>query len=282
MNKSDKRELNRLQPWWLIPVGVVFFFLCGIVLLFPTEVLQQRLESELTTRLNHPVILSGLSLQIPVGVSIDELTSPSELGPIKFTDISITPSWSSLLSTTPAAQIAAQFFAGTIEAKIDTTQHIDLTATAIRWDGQIPQLPALNIQTTIAHLNIEGSGAENFQLEQLQLELSELYINGLKKLSIPIDHLELGTIKLKLSQKQQNIHLHQLTSSGGDIIISGGGHITQNSNFMRSRIDLEFTLTPRPDLDPAITSMLPLFAKEQQDGNYTVRLSGTLAQPRLR
>jgi type II secretion system protein N len=204
------------------------------------------------------------------------------LGPIKFTDIAISPTWSSLLSTTPAAQIAAQVFSGSIEAQIDSAQHIKLAATSLHWEGPIPQLPTLNIQTTIAHLNAAATGTEISQLEQLQLELSELRISGLKKLSVPVDSLDFGSIKLQLSQKQQNIHLDQLTSSGGDISISCDGHITRHRNLIRSRIDLEFTLTPRQDLDPAITTMLPLFAKKQQDGSYTVRLSGTLAQPRVR
>ncbi len=282
MITTDNMRFNKLQHWWLIPLGVIFFFTCGLLLFFPTKLLQQQLAVELTTKLNHPIELTGLSLQFPASMFIQKLTSPTELGNVKFTNINLSPVWSRLLSTAPAAKISAEIFGGNIEAQFDTKHRVKLFATALHGALPVPQLPTLHMQATIAQLNASATAEPIIKLEKLHLELSELLISGLKQMGFPIDRLDFGTVNLHLSQNQQRISIDQLISHGGDLIISGGGNVALQRNLRHSRINLKLTLAPRKGLDPSITTLLPMFAKQRQDGSYNVRITGTLAQPRLR
>ena len=282
---SQPRQINseRFRRWWLLPAPIILFFALGLYLLFPTEALQQRLQHELTAQLHSPVNVGEISLYFPATIVIRDLATTTASGlPVQLTNLNLSPSWHQLISGNPAVKLNSETLGGTVTAQLDTSHYVQLSATALHWDSPVPQLPTLHIQTTIDQLDASCFIESTIQLEQLKLQLSELRITRLKQVSFPVDHLNLGTVHLHLSQNKQRINIDQLTSRDGDLIITGKGNVTLQRNLHHSRIDLTLTLSPRIGLDPAITMLLPLFAKQQKDGRYTVRIGGTLAQPRLR
>lgn len=284
MSNIGQNTEKRLRRWWLLPLLIFLFFGFGLYLFFPAEALQQRLQHELITQLQRNVEVGEVSLHFPATLVIHNLstTSTTSAIPVKLINLNLSPSWYQLVSGNPAIKLNCETLGGIVSAQLDTSRHIKLSATALQWDSPIPQMPTLHIQSTIDQLNASGFAEPAIQLEQFKLQLSKLQVTGLKQVGLPVDHLNLGSVHLQLSQNKQRITIDQLTSRDGELNITGKGNITLQRNLLHSHIDLTLTLSPSSGLDPGITTLLPLFAKQQNDGSYTVRIGGTLAQPRLR
>ncbi|MCD6526899.1 MAG: type II secretion system protein GspN [Desulfuromonas sp.] len=289
MNESRHVAMERLQRWWSLPLLVILFFAVGLWLFFPAEALQQRLEQELTTRLQRPVSVGEIALQLPATLAISaiETTAAAKLS-LQLTDLTLRPIWYRLFSDTPAAELSAKSLGGQLHIELDTANHVQFSAKNLHWDAPLPpvpsviQRPTLHLQATIQQLHGSAFGAPRNQLEHLQLHLSTLRLSGLQQIGLAVDNLNLGSVQLQLSQDKQRLSIDQLTSRDGDLMVNGSGKIDLNRKLSRSRLDLTLTLAPSKSLDPAVSSLLPLFAKKQKDGRFIIRISGSLAAPQLR
>lgn len=275
--------IERLQRWWTLPILVMLFFAVGLWLFFPTQAIQQRLEQELTKQLQRPVSVGSVALQLPATLAVSSLetTATAEL-PLRFTDLTLKPVWHRLFSSAPAAKLTTSIFDGQLYTELDTSNYIQFSGHDFHWDAPLPQLPTLHLQATVQQLNGSAYGQPVNQLEELTLHLSKLQLSGLKQMGLAVDSLNLGTVLLKISQNKQRLSIEQLASRNGDVIINGSGKINLNRNPLHSRLDLNLTLSPSQSLDPAVSSLLPLFAKKQKDGKFAIRVNGTLAKPQLR
>lgn len=283
MAKKSYLTSEKLQQAKFIPLVVGFFFMAGLWLFFPDQALQHRLEQELSQQLQRPVSVGPLALELPSTVTIDSLeTTALPRLTVQLNQLKARPMWLHLLQGRFSVALQGETLGGTFNAELDSARHLQLVAAGLHWDQPLPQLPKIQLTTTIEKLDASGFIDPINQLEQLQLHLSELKVAGLKQLSAPVDQLNLGRIELQLSQNERLITIDQFSSTGGDLNLTGQGTIVLQRNLVRSRIDLTVSIKPNKNLDPALSSLLPLLGKKQSNGLYLFHLGGTIESPRLR
>lgn len=282
MAKKSYLTSEKLQQAKFIPLVVGLFFMAGLWLFFPAQALQHRLEQELSQQLQRPVNVGQLALELPSTVAINSLeTTVLPRFTVQLNQLKARPMWLHLLRGRLAVAVQGETLGGTIYAELDSTRHLQLSASDLHWDQPLPQWPKIQLTTTIEQLDASGFIDPINQLEQLQLHLSTLKISGLKQFSAPVDQINLGRIELQLSQNERQITIDQLSSTGGDLNLTGNGTIVLQRNLVRSRIDLSLSLKPNKNLDPALSSLLPLLGKKQSNGHYVLHLGGTIETPRL-
>ena len=273
---------EKLQQTKFLPLVVGFFFMAGLWLFFPAQALQHRLEQELSQQLLRPVSVGKLALQLPTTLAIASLeTAALPRLTVQLKKLKARPMWLQLLQGRLAINIAAETLDGTINAEIDSTRYLQLVAADLHWDQPLPQLPKIQLTTTIEQLNASGFIEPINQLEQLQLQLSSLQVTGLKQFSAPVDQLNLGRVELQLNQNARQITIDHFLCTGGDLNLTGHGTVVLQRNPIRSRIDLSVSIKPNKNLDPALSSLLPLLGKKQRNGGYLLRVGGTVEKPRL-
>ncbi|MEA3465769.1 MAG: type II secretion system protein GspN [Thermodesulfobacteriota bacterium] len=286
MSESGHVNMKQLQRWWSISILVGLFFVLGLWLFFPTQTvelyLEQQLSQQLSKQLQCPVTISNVDLDLPAALTIGaiETTVPPAI-PIRLTNLCVTPAWLQTFTGTPTVSLNANTLGGTISVQLTSSRHIQFAAAALQLNTALPQMPALHIKTTIECCNASGFAEPINKLEQFDLHLSELQLIGMQQLGLPADQLNLGSVHLQLSQNNQRICIDQMTSTDGDIIIKGNGHISLQRNLPHSPIDLTLTISPQKSLDQSLTTLLPMFAKQQKDGSYTIHIGGTIAMPKL-
>lgn len=279
MSTSDHKARRNL---WFFPMLCGLFFIIGLWLFFPTQAVQLRLEQELSQQLQRPVSVGSVNLNLPMTMTIASLEA--NVVPeftLQLQQLKARPVWSSLLQGQPAVALQGQTLGGTINAQINTERHLQIQASDLHWDQTIPQIPRVRVTTTIEQLTSHGFIDPINQLEQLQLQLTHLVISGIKQFGAPIDQLDLGRIEVQLSQNERQLRIETFTATGGDIDLEGHGNVVLQRNIQRSRLDVTLNLAPSDHLDAALTSLLPLVAKQQNDGRYQLRIGGTLEMPRL-
>lgn len=282
MTKKSYLNSEKLQKVWFIPLVIGFFFMVGLWLFFPAQALQLRLEQELSQQLQRPVSVGELSLELPTTLVLDSLeTTIIPRLAISLKQLKARPIWLQLAQGRLAIKLAGETLGGTIDAELDSSRHIQIFASDLNWDQPLPQWPKLQLTTTIEQLNASGFIDPINQMEQLQLQLARLEISGLKQFSAPIDQLNLGRIELQLSQNKRIITIEQFSSVNGDLNLAGTGTVVLQRNPMRSRIDLKVNLIPNKNLDPTLSSLLPLLGKKENDGGYLLHIGGTLEKPQL-
>jgi type II secretion system protein N len=278
--------LKQLQRWWLLPIMVMLFLTVGLWLFFPAQAVQQRLQYELTAQLQRPVSVGDVALQLPLTLAISSLdTTVTPDLPVQLTDLTLRPVWLRLLSTTPAITFGAKTLGGQLHVELDCANHLRFSAQNLLLDVPLtsaPQLAMLHVQVTIEQLQGTAIMAPHNQLQQLRLKFSELRISGLQQAGLSVDCLNLGTVVLQLSQDEQCLTIEQLTSHDGDLIINGSGSIAVNRALWRSRLNLILDMTPAESFDQTLSRLLPLFAKANKDGRFTLHIGGTPVAPRMR
>lgn len=283
MIKKSNFNSETLHNIWFLPLVCGLFFSIGLWLFFPDNAVQMRIEQELSQQLQRPVTVGVVDLDLPLTLTIDSLeTTVLPQLTVQLEQLKARPVWLSLLQGKPAVTLQGQTFGGTIHAEMNTARQLQLNGSNLHWDQPIPQLPNIRINTTIEQLNSRGFIDPINQLEQLELHLTNLVISGIKEFGAPIDQLNLGRVELQLNQVERQLNINTFTATGGDINLDGHGTIILQRNIMRSRIDLPLTLTPSKTLDATVSSLLPLIAKQQVDGSYQLRVTGTIEMPRLR
>lgn len=284
MTKSHKIDTEQFQHWRLLPIVISLFFFIGLWIFFPTKTAKLYIKQKLTNQLQCSVAIDNIEFDLPATLIINdlELTAAPEI-PVHISELTLAPCWMHLVKGNPTVQLEAKTLGGNIEGQFNTAHHIHLNATSLQLlDIPIPQLPDLRIQATVEQLDTSVNTEPVDQLEYLKLHLSKFSIVGLKQVGFPTDHLDLGNIYIHLRQSKQCIYIDKFKNSNGDFIIGANGFIIYKQNLLNSTIDIRLTFSPRTGLDPSITTTLPLFAKKQKNGQYSIRIGGTLAKPCLR
>jgi len=260
--------------------------LLGFYLFFPTAVLKARLEQEIAARTPVRVDITGLNLQFPPGLSSRALTVrpplPDERA-YKFDTLRLRPLWLTLFTSRPGVSVRAGLQGGTIELSARRGGSVIGEVHQIPFNEQVAPGSSLQISGKVTSANLVSAFPLQAATEStLRIQLGTVQLTGLKNVGSATDILNLGTLSLEGSGKGTALKINQLNSEGGDLSVSGTGTLLLAQPLQRSRINLNVTLKPSPQLDRALLDLLELLVKPARDGSYLLRLSGTLGNPVMR
>ncbi|PLX94693.1 MAG: type II secretion system protein GspN [Desulfuromonas sp.] len=275
-----------LAPLLLGALLLLVGFVVAFCVTFPVDSLRQRIESEVSRQAPVTLTITNLETTFPPGLEARRVMLTSKQGttpPVTLSSLRLTPLWGSLLSGRPGAAISTRLFDGSAHATIHRDGRLQLDAAGLIINQPLPHLGEVAIETTLQ----EGSLSAILPPQKgnplsLQLVLAPLRINGLERFGLPQSSLSLGTVALSAEGKGESLEIKELKSAGGDFSVAGSGSILLADPFERSRLNLQFSFRPSPELDPAVAELIALLARPGRDGSYPVRISGTLARPVVR
>jgi type II secretion system protein N len=260
--------------------------LLGFYLFFPTAVLKARLEQEIAARTPVRVDIVGLNLQFPPGLGSRALTVRAPLPDewaYKFDALSLRPLWLTLFTSRPGVLASADLQGGTIELSARRGGSVTGEVHQIPFNEQVAPGSSLQISGKVNSATLVSAVPLQAATEStLHIQLGAVQLTGLKNVGSAADILNLGTLTLEGSGKGTALKINQLNSEGGDLSVSGTGTLLLAQPLQRSRINLNVTLKPSPQLDRALLDLLELLVKPARDGSYLLRLSGTLGNPVMR
>nr|WP_320113920.1 type II secretion system protein GspN [uncultured Desulfuromonas sp.] len=274
---------TRLKRSLLYVLATVVFFLIGLFLFFPDEIVRQRLQQELSAQLQRPVEVGTTRLGLPLTVKIESLRLPLDPSlTVTAQRLRLRPLWSSLVSGTPAINLTGQLWEGTFDATINTANQLVLEANHLHWRGPLPEMPALTLDVQLNDLNLTGTTSAPLPMDALTLSLSSLSLDGMKAVGGSENTFTLGEVFLQARRDNDHLKIEQLQSRDGNLVIQASGRITPGRRPELSRLDLSVTLIPQPSTDPALTGLLQLVTPVDNNGHFVMQLRGTAAQPVLR
>lgn len=260
--------------------------LLGFYLFFPTAALQVRLERELASRTPVRVELVGLNLLFPPAFGSETLTVRAPLPDERaytFDTLRLRPLWLTLFTSRPGVLASAGLQGGTIELSARSGGALTGELHRIPFDEQLAPGSSLQIGGTVNSATLVSSVPLQAATEStLHMQLGAVQLKGLKNVGAAVDTLNLGTLTLEGSGKGTSFKINEIASQGGDLAVSGTGTLLLAQPLQRSRINLNVTLKPSPQLDRALVDLLELLIKPARDGSYLLRLSGTLGNPVMR
>ncbi|EAT14381.1 type II secretion system protein GspN [Desulfuromonas acetoxidans] len=266
---------------YILATGV--FFLLGLFVFFPGDVIRQRLQQELTVRLQQPVDVGATTLGFPLALDIEFTHIPvTPAVNVTAEQLTLSPVWSSLFSGTPAANLTGELWDGSFDVTVNSANRLELQANNLHWRGALPEMPALTFDVQLRDLHLTGTLTENLPLETLTLSLSSLTLEGMKAIGGSEDSFSLGELFLRARRDNGQLLIEQLQSRDGNLVIQANGRITPGRRPELSRLDLSVTLIPQPSTDPALTSLLQLVTPADKNGHFVLQLRGTAAHPILR
>lgn len=260
-------------------------FLLGIYLFFPTDILLDRIEQDLASQANLEVSVEDLRLSFPPGLLAKDITLSAPRLPqdIRLDTLRVKPLWSSLFSTNQGVSVVAGLYGGELEA--DLKRHGEVEAQASGMNLSVPIAPgsAIQVATTLGQANLSGRWPIRPDTETtLNMTLSALSLSGMKGIGAQNDIFSLGSVSLQASGKGNALRIEKLENSGGQMAVSGSGTLQLAQPIDRSRINLTITLKPGTGMDPTLTETLGLFAKQDRNGSFNLRILGTLSNPQVR
>lgn len=117
----------------------------------------------------------------------------------------------------------------------------------------------------------------------LEISLGLVTIRGLEAISGNPNGLQLGNLTLQATGQGNAFTIKNIQTSEGDLLITGQGTlILAAADPIRSRINLNLTVSADKSADPTLASLLELAGTKQSDGSRKLRLTGTLANPIIR
>lgn len=87
------------------------------------------------------------------------------------------------------------------------------------------------------------------------------------------DTVLLGNVNILLGESEQDLLIADISNKGGDLIITGTAQLLPESSYT---IDLK--LKPTATASDNVTQSLGMFAKQQNDGSFALKNSGSLKQ----
>ncbi len=254
---------------------------------FPAQMVQRYLVQELIQQTGLKMEGSEAEMLFPLGLEMDLSVDSgrSELTPLNFEDLQLTPGWTRLLSGTTAVDLQAGFSGGLVEAEAEAERsgYLLLELENVELLGlQQPHLPyrfqgqvdgTVTLADTAAGLNGQGD---------FSLRLRECYLLGLERLGLP-ERLSLGFIQLEGKFNQRRLSLEKVLLTEGTIEMSGGGTLLVADTPEQTRINLNIRLHPTQSSPESLRDLLNLSGvKPTTDGSYLLRIAGTLERPVLR
>ncbi|WP_316348977.1 type II secretion system protein GspN [Desulfuromonas acetoxidans] len=281
MAAENTKILLKKSLLYILATGV--FFLLGLFVFFPGDVIRQRLQQELTVRLQQPVDVGATTLGFPLALDIEFTHIPvTPAVNVTAEQLTLSPVWSSLFSGTPAANLTGELWDGSFDITVNSANRLELLANNLHWRGALPDMPALTFDVQLRDLHLTSTLTENLPLETLTLSLSSLTLEGMKAIGGSEDSFSLGELFLRARRDNGQLLIEQLQSRDGNLVIQANGRITPGRRPELSRLDLSVTLIPQPSTDPALTSLLQLVTPADKNGHFVLQLRGTAAHPILR
>jgi type II secretion system protein N len=267
--------------------GFIAAFVLGFVLFFPLEPLARKAENLLAKQGQLTLKIDAPGWGIPPGISAERVTLTTAAIPdeeFRLTDLSLTPLWSSLLSSNPGISATAKFFSGDLALAARKQGQVELQLSGARLVEQ-KLSPQLSILVSAQNGDLQFNGvlpvAGNNQ-SQFKLALQQIELSGMTALGAGKDLLKAGSLQLNAALKGQTVTLETLQLSGGELEITGSGTLMLASRPQASRINLNLVLKPGSGLDPQLRDLLSLLSNPEADGSIKLRLLGSLAAPQLR
>jgi type II secretion system protein N len=289
--KKNKAKINVAfwqRPSIFLLIGIVLMLLglmAGVYLFFPAETLKQRIIQEAEKQPGVELHIEQLTF-IPLlnlsarGLMLGLKGLPQ---PLPIDELSIAPLWSTLLTDNPGLQLQGHLMNGSITAGVLKSGAISAAASGLRFNLPLQQPLPLTIKGTLNDADIEAatrldSGTKTSML----LHLSDVSIHGLELLKADGGSLVLGNLTLETEGQGRSIRVKTMSARGGDFIVNGDGTLLIGRTAASSRIKLELQVSPGPNADPSLASLLELAGAKDGEGRHLLQLTGTLAKPLLK
>ena len=270
---------------WALPV-LLGGWLVGLLIWFPAAALETRLEQEANRHLRGQgrLELEGLTPRLPfaIGVRAGTLNLVQPTMAIAAEDIAAAPLWRSLFGGNPGLSFSARLLGGEAQGFARRDGELDLKLRDLRL-----ALPLLeNSQLAVAGTLTQGAftglwpprdGSES----RLLLTLTGVRLTGLSTFGAKGDFLDLGTLELVGTGQGKAFKIERLEALDGHLIGTGSGSLLLADNLPASRMNLTLNLKTTAEMDGQLRELLSVLVPPAPDGSLTLRLSGTLARPRL-
>jgi len=270
---------------WALPI-LLGGWLVGLLLWFPSAALETRLEQEANRQLRGQgrLELDGLSPRLPfaLGVRTGTLNLTQPALAIAAEDIVAAPLWRSLFGGNPGLNFSAQLLEGEAQGFVRRDGELDLKLRDLRLALPLLENSQLAVEGTLTQGAFTGSWPpRDGSAGQLLLTLTGVRLTGLSTFGAKEDALELGTLELIVDGQGKAFKIERLETRGGHLIGTGGGSLLLADQLPASRMNLTLTLKTTAEMDGHLRELLGLLVPPAPDGSLVLRLSGTLARPRL-
>lgn len=280
----NKRVLYSL--WTLVSV-LLFFWI-----LFPGEFAAELIKGHANRMFpNAEVSLEGVGLAVPFGLTVKKLAVGAPgLSPVAVQALRLTPSWLTLVSLSPGADLSASLFGGRVALsgrsgykggwrKITAeVESVDLSTLSPFVKGRLPVAFTLSGKGEAA-LDLardkEATGEGTVRLEEVTLGFSDSII--------PFEKLTLGTVTAEVAVKGTTVTVSSLHVDGTELDAELRGSVVLSTPISLSRVTLSGTVSPAPAFVSVLTDRVPLGMlmdpKLLKRGRIPLRISGTLGAP---
>lgn len=263
---------------------LVIGFLLGLYLGLPTTALKERIEAEAQQRAGIPLHIGELSLRFPPAVRLEQVRwQPEGAKPeLPIEQLQLRPLWWSLFTADPGTGFSARLLGGSAAGQLRRNGLVQADLAGLSFAGPLAPTSALSLGGTLKTGRIRATYPPQPDSETaLTLDLEGVHLLGLQALGAATDRLNLGTLRLQAAGRGSSLKIERIEAGGGDLQLSGDGTFMLAQPLPASRLNLALTLQPGANFDPQLRDLLSLFAKPAADGSLRLRLSGTLADPRL-
>lgn len=268
-----------------IAYGAVVTCLFVLVLL-PYEKIAYRVLEVVDPEGKVQVQFDSIGLAFPLGFSARgvSIAVPPRVPTLHFDRVVIRPSWS-IFRLRPGVSFKASGYGGTLKgdlSKDGSAQELELEWTDLavaemplpppfreRFAGAVSGSTELYLRPPPAFL-IEG---------YVQLRAEGLKIQNLDLAVTQIPTADLGTLSVQLGFEKAQIRVHEAFLQGKDLNAFAEGTVLLQMPLMSSPLQAQVTFKPMGDLLPRVKPLLAGLLKEDSEGQYHLRLAGSLGAP---
>jgi type II secretion system protein N len=289
MRFFKKKAGRSLQPkknnhWALGSALFLFSLICGFYLAFPDTALKQTIVRQFEKHLPVRIELAEANLLPLLTVTGKQVsvTLPSEATSILLIDsFSLSPKWLSTISGDPGITGELNSSSGQIAFHWQKSGALEIQGSDMPFEIPLATSPAMRIAGTLKTAVVETEVPIKKQTDSLlEISLGRVTIRGLEAISGNPNGLQLGNLTLQATGQGNAFTIKNIQTSEGDLLITGQGTlILAAADPIRSRINLNLTVSAGKSADPTLASLLELAGTKQPDGSRKLRLTGTLAKP---
>jgi type II secretion system protein N len=285
---AKKSGLSRHLALHLGAVALlVVVFIVTLIVLFPGQALRDRAELVIYQQAGVRLDIGDLSIAPPLTLTLRNVRWQHDMvdwPPVNIPVARISPRWSSLFGANPGAQWSASLPVGSVQGHIFKDGTLNARLTGVGLAPFLPESFAYPIRGTLDG-TIEASGDLMGDSGQAAFEfhMQQAAVAGLEGLGAAEGQFSLGRVILRGALQGRNLRVEELRAADGDLQVEGRGTLLIGNTPQGSRITAQIDLTPAPTLDPNLADLLLLTGvSPDRNGNYRLRLSGSLAAPVLR
>lgn len=258
---------------------LLFGFIAGFYLFFPTSILQQRLEAEIASRTPMDVRIKSVSLLFPPGLQARDLHLTGGSPPTEFTvdQISLSPLWRTLVGKNPGLAFHSNVLGGQVAGNLRKDGSLSANLQSLTFSAPVGGPLPIQLAGRLGKGDFQGAlPLQSAAQTSISLALEQIRVSGLAALGLSEDTLVLGTVVLNGSGRGNALKIDRLSASGGNLEVTGDGTVMLAEPLDRSRLNLNLVLRPGQQLDKTLADLLEVFAQAQPDGTFRLRLTGSL------